>query len=165
MSVPIERTLSQTSVHLINEHAVDALGDRLAACLKPGTCVTLSGDLGVGKTRLARSVIHALVGSPCPVPSPTFTLVQLYDTPQGRVWHFDLYRLAHAEELAELGWDDALSDITLVEWPERASEYVPAVRVDVQLAFGTSAEERHVTLTADPDWLVQFNANCEADQA
>ena len=105
--------------------ATAALGARIAAGLRPGDAVALWGDLGAGKTTLARAILRAL-GVTEDVPSPTFTLVQTYETPRLRVGHYDLYRLKSAREMEELGFDDALDDgAVLVEWPERAPEALP----------------------------------------
>ena len=101
--------------------ATAALGARIAAGLRPGDLVALAGDLGAGKTTLARAILLAL-GVAENVPSPTFTLVQAYDMPTLRISHYDLYRLKNASEMRELGLDDALDDgAALVEWPERAT--------------------------------------------
>ena len=135
----------------------EAATRRLAAWLAPyiangGGVVTLVGELGAGKTTFARALIRALTGDPDEeVPSPTFTLVQGYDTPQGPVAHFDLYRITDAEELVELGWDDAVvSGIVLVEWPERLGALLPFERLEMTLspdpAIGPDA--RIATLTA-----------------
>ena len=100
--------------------ATMALGRRIAECLSPGDVVALEGDLGAGKTTLARAILAAL-GVAENVPSPTFTLVQSYDTPRLKVSHYDLYRLKHPSELRELGLEEALEDgAALIEWPERA---------------------------------------------
>ncbi len=106
--------------------ATAALGARIAAALRPGDAVALSGDLGAGKTTLARAILRAM-GVDENVPSPTFTLVQSYRTERMTVSHYDLYRLKHASEMAELGLDEALEDgAALLEWPERAEAYLPA---------------------------------------
>ena len=110
---------------------------RIADFLRAGDLVTLSGDLGVGKTAFARALVRHLAGEPeLEVPSPTFTLMQLYDTPSFPVVHADLYRIRSASELAELGWDEA-SDraLLLVEWAERIGDALPADRLDVALSI------------------------------
>ncbi len=100
--------------------ATAALGRRIALCLRPGDVVALEGDLGAGKTTLARAILAAL-GVAENVPSPTFTLVQSYETAGLTVSHYDLYRLKTPDELRELGLDEALEDgAALIEWPERA---------------------------------------------
>jgi tRNA threonylcarbamoyladenosine biosynthesis protein TsaE len=100
--------------------ATASLGARIAAGLRPGDLVALDGDLGAGKTTLARAILAAL-GVDENVPSPTFTLVQTYPTARFPVSHYDLYRLKHPRDMEELGLDEALEDgAVLVEWPERA---------------------------------------------
>ncbi len=108
----------------------------LAANLKPRQLICLHGTLGMGKTVFARALIRALCeDESLEVPSPTFTLVQTYDAPIAPVFHFDLYRLEDAEEIFELGWDDALAEgITIVEWPERLAGLTPTNRLDITLA-------------------------------
>ncbi len=120
---------------LPDDAATARLGEDLAMALRPGDVLALSGDLGAGKTTLARGLIRALAGDPgLDVPSPTFTLVQSYDT-RVPVHHFDLYRLSSPAELDELGLEEALSDgAALVEWPERAGGRLPASAVHVELA-------------------------------
>jgi len=109
----------ETTVRLEDEAATAALGARIARQLKAGDAVLLKGELGTGKTTLARAILRAL-GVESHVPSPTFTLVQAYETPSLALHHFDLYRIESASELKELGIDDALDDgAVLVEWPER----------------------------------------------
>jgi tRNA threonylcarbamoyladenosine biosynthesis protein TsaE len=113
---------------LADEAASDALAQRLAMALEPGDTLLLSGALGAGKTHIARAIIRAWTGLPDePVPSPTFTLVQTYDTPRAEVWHADLYRLSDPQELAELGLDEALgAALCLIEWPDRSAPHWPA---------------------------------------
>ena len=115
------------SFSLPDETATEQLGATLAARLKPGDVVGLRGELGAGKTTLARAILHAASGDPkLIVPSPTFTLVEIYETAAGTFWHFDLYRLETPEQVFELGWEDALAEgIVLVEWPERLGPLMP----------------------------------------
>lgn len=121
------RKMPAFSMSLADEAATEQLGATLAARLKPGDVVALKGDLGAGKTTLARAIIRAAAGDPdLIVPSPTFTLVETYDTPSGTYWHFDLYRLETPEQVFELGWEEALADgIVLLEWPERLGALLP----------------------------------------
>ena len=107
-----------------------------AAWLEPGDFVALSGDLGAGKTLFARGLIRALTGEPSlEAPSPTFTLMQIYDSPGGPVVHADFYRLRSAIELENLGWDEAIADaIAIVEWPERIPEALPPDRLEIRSA-------------------------------
>jgi N-acetylmuramate 1-kinase len=105
----------------------------IAAALEPGDLVTLSGDLGAGKTTFARALIRHLAGDETiEVPSPTFTLIQTYDLPRFTLVHADLYRLSGAAELVELGFDDLPEGaVVLMEWPDRAAGFLPADRLDI----------------------------------
>jgi len=123
--------------------ATTALGARIAAVLRPGDAVTLAGDLGAGKTTLARAILRAL-GVSENVPSPTFTLVQTYKANFMSVSHYDLYRLDNPLQIHELGLDEALEDgAVLVEWPERAERYLPGDALRVHLN-GNDGERRAV---------------------
>lgn len=128
--------------------ATEALGARLAGGLRAGDVVLLEGALGAGKSALARAVLRALTGDAgLEVPSPTYTLVQTYDTPLGTVAHFDLWRLPVFQgggpgALAELGWDEA--DVALVEWPDRLGGLRPEGALTVALAV--AGDGRLVTL-------------------
>jgi hypothetical protein len=125
------------------------LGASIANGLAPGDAVALWGDLGAGKTTLARAILNAL-GVKEDVPSPTFTLVQSYETCP-KIAHFDLYRLKNARELEELGFDDALDGgAVLVEWPERAPEALPPETLHVRLGAQDSA--RRARLTGPARW-------------
>ncbi|VBB69852.1 TsaE protein, required for threonylcarbamoyladenosine t(6)A37 formation in tRNA [invertebrate metagenome] len=134
--------------------AVTALGQALLRVVRPGTVLTLSGVIGSGKTTLARSLIRAAVGEEVEVPSPTFTLVQTYDTPSGiTIWHFDLYRLSTHEEAFELGIEDAFTDgISLIEWPERLGPLWPPDRLDVIIVATGWNEERQAYLQGFGLW-------------
>jgi len=111
-----------------------------AAWLESGDFVALAGDLGAGKTTFARGLIRALADSPeLEAPSPTFTLMQVYEGARGPIVHADFYRLKSAAELVNLGWEDATADaITIVEWPERIPEALPANRLEVAIRFDLS---------------------------
>src|SRR6201993_3613471 len=118
---------------LADEQATRRLMVDIACAIEPGDLITLSGDLGAGKTTFARALIRYLAGDETiEVPSPTFTLIQTYDLPRFTLVHADLYRLSGAAELAELGFDD-LPDGTVVmmEWPDRAAGFLPPDRLDI----------------------------------
>ena len=142
---------SSFSVALPDEHATARLAVDIANSLAPGDLVTLSGDLGAGKTTFARALIHYLAKDPgIEVPSPTFTLMQIYDLPQFPVVHADLFRLSGSAELAELGLDDLPEGaVVLVEWPDRAAGFLPADRMDVALTLAPKLklEFRHARVT------------------
>jgi tRNA threonylcarbamoyladenosine biosynthesis protein TsaE len=141
-------------INLSDESATVQLANRLAAMLHVGDVIALSGELGVGKTMLARAVIGALAENPEEVPSPTFTLVQTYETKAGAIWHFDLYRLNHPDEVFELGFEEALAEgISLIEWPERLQGMVPGDRLDVVLEFDRRSENaRRARLVGRGGW-------------
>jgi tRNA threonylcarbamoyl adenosine modification protein YjeE len=138
-------------VSLANEQAMQRLVADIAAALEPGDLVTLSGDLGAGKTTFARAMIRYLAEKPdIAVPSPTFTMMQTYELPRFPVVHADLYRLEGPGELVELGFDDLPKDaVVLLEWPDRAAGFLPPDRLDVAftLAPHQSAEHRNVRIT------------------
>ena len=125
------------SFFLPDEAATERLGAALARRLRPRDVVALQGGLGVGKTTLARAILRAASGDPALiVPSPTFTLVEIYDTPAGVFWHFDRYRLEEPEQVFELGWEEARADgMALVEWAERLGALLPRERLTVTLAM------------------------------
>ena len=106
---------------------------KLAALCRPGDVICLFGDLGAGKTTFARGFMRAL-GVSDDIPSPTFNLLLTYDTVIGTVWHFDLYRLNTADEIHELGFEDAMADgISLIEWPDRLGDWLPERRIEIYL--------------------------------
>ena len=124
--------------------ATERFAAGIAAVVGPGDAILLSGPLGAGKTAFARAFLRAAAEDPTlEVPSPSFTLVQSYDTRRGTVHHFDLWRLDGPQALAELGWEDAREDIVLVEWPDRLGALTPpdALRLDFEPAEG---DERNV---------------------
>lgn len=149
------------SLSLADEMATRALGRRLAPLLALGDFVALTGDLGAGKTALARAIIQARYGEGGEdedVPSPTFTLIQTYDTPDLLITHADLYRLDDPEDLRELGLGDALDEgAVLMEWPDRMGA-LPGDRLDIVLGLeGDGA--RIARLTAHgASWVGRLNA-------
>jgi hypothetical protein len=143
--LPLTSGGSSFTVALANEQATERLVTDIAAALDPGDLVTLSGDLGAGKTTFARAMIRYLADNPAiPVPSPTFTLMQTYDLPRFPVVHADLYRLEGPGELAELGFDDLPRDaVVLLEWPDRAAGFLPPDRLDVAFTLDPKAGPEH----------------------
>jgi len=139
--------------------ASQALARRVAAVARPGDTIALWGGLGAGKTAFARAFLRTR-GVAEDVPSPTFTLVQVYELPAGEIWHADLYRLATPGEAAELGLEDALAAgaILLVEWPERWGAGLPADRLDVTLAPGEAEGRRHARLAGHGSWVQRLAA-------
>jgi hypothetical protein len=145
-----QSTLFQAVFPLPDLGATEALGARIAAALRKGDAVALAGDLGAGKTTLARAILTSL-GISEAVPSPTFTLVQNYGTAHLNISHFDLYRLKSARELDELGLDEALEQgAALIEWPDRAEGRLPANRLTVELRGENQA--RRASLSGPPRW-------------
>lgn len=99
----------------------------LACRARGGDVFLLNGALGAGKSVFGRAFIRALCGEDTEVPSPTYTLVQTYESAKGTIWHFDLYRLQDPDEVFEIGWEEAMSGgILLIEWPERLGHHLPA---------------------------------------
>ena len=140
--------------HLDTPEALESLGAAIARRLRRGEALCLWGPLGAGKTTLARGLIRALTRTDEEVPSPTFTLVQLYAGPDFPIAHFDLYRLTRADEAHELGLDEALDDgVAIIEWPERLEGRLPPDRLDIELALPESGTEgRSARLTGHGAW-------------
>jgi hypothetical protein len=135
--------------------ATASLGAAIARMLAPGDCVALEGDLGAGKTTLARAILRALgVGEI--VPSPSFTIAQAYETARLPVHHFDLYRIENASELDEIGLDEALdAGAALVEWPERAAGRLPRDTLYVSLSI-VSDTARQARISGPAKWAALF---------
>jgi len=131
--------------------ATECLAAAVAGLARPGDAILLEGPLGAGKTAFARAFLRAADGDAgLEVPSPTFTLVQTYQTPRGTVHHYDLWRLDGPDALAELGWDDARDDIVLVEWPDRLGTLRPSEALTVALS-PRDGDARAATLSGWPD--------------
>ena len=163
MAAPAQ-AVSRQVVDLPGPGATEALAGAIAALARPGDVIALFGDLGAGKTVFARAFVNARRAARGlaaeAVPSPTFTLVQIYDLPDGSVWHFDLYRLGAPEEVYELAFDEALADgIALIEWPARLGPLLPAERLDVRLDHaGAGADGRRAALVGHGGWAARLDA-------
>ncbi|MDR0737113.1 MAG: tRNA (adenosine(37)-N6)-threonylcarbamoyltransferase complex ATPase subunit type 1 TsaE [Zoogloeaceae bacterium] len=146
-----------SEINLPDLAASEALGKALAACLHPGLVIYLQGDLGAGKTTLARSLLYAL-GHEGPVKSPTYALVEVYVVSRLYLYHFDFYRFMLPEEFLDAGLDEYFREdsICLVEWPDKAFGYVPSADLVLSLredgagrrcAFAANSEEGRRCLT------------------
>ncbi len=151
------------SVFVESEDDTVEFGKALSVLLDKGDIIALQGTLGSGKSVLARSIIRALCGQDEEVPSPTFTLAQLYQSNQDKnlkIWHFDLYRLEVPEEVFELGMDEAWTSggVSLIEWPHKIGGYMPLVRLDISIDIANNKEgkplAREVRLVGyGADWI------------
>lgn len=145
-----------TKIYLPDADATTRLGQRIAPLLGPGDCLLLAGDIGAGKSHFARAIIQArlsAVGRNEDVPSPTFTLVQIYFDDVCEIWHSDLYRLSDISEIYELGLDEAFGyAITLIEWPDRLADTFPKNALHL-LFEPTDGEQGR--------WLTASSANVE----
>jgi len=143
-------------VELPDEAATAAFAARVSALAATRDIIALKGDLGAGKTTFARGFIRAR-GCTEEVPSPTFTLVQVYELGAAAIWHFDLYRIKSPEEAWELGIEDAFSEgISLIEWPERLGPLLPPRRLEIELLFGGRPEARRAVLDPGEGWQARL---------
>lgn len=143
----LEHLLGRGAPRAPDRDSLDAWGRALGAALPRPTVITLEGDLGAGKTTLARALCAGLgVVDLAAVTSPTFALVQQYDAPGGAVVHADLYRLRSDAELDALGWDEIVhtAAVLLIEWPERAVSSLPPHRIAITLSHDPLDDARRV---------------------
>jgi tRNA threonylcarbamoyladenosine biosynthesis protein TsaE len=145
---------ASTVLHLADEAATARLAARLSQQARRRDVIALRGGLGTGKTSFARAFIRARGRGDEEVPSPTFTLVEIYDNPpHPAIWHFDLYRLVAPAEVYELGIEEAWGEgISLIEWPERIEALLPRDRLDLALVPGDGPGARIATLAAWSSW-------------
>jgi tRNA threonylcarbamoyl adenosine modification protein YjeE len=145
--------MARTRCVLLDLEATRTFGRRLADLIRPGDVVALRGALGAGKTELARALIRARACAAIEVPSPSYTLVQDYRFKELVIRHIDLYRIANAAELLELGLDaPAADEVWLIEWPERAGAALPPDRLEIELRQGMAPDSRIAEMTAGPGW-------------
>lgn len=147
----------QTALTLPSPEATDRLAARIAALLEAGDTILIDGPIGAGKSHFCRAAIRHLLdreGRQEDIPSPSFTLVQTYETGAGEVWHADLYRLTDVSQVLELGLEEAFGGaIVFVEWPDRLGPLAPQDALRISLAPTEDAEARRVTLLArDARW-------------
>ena len=149
---PVAAAHATVTRELAGVAATIKLGAAIARLLRAGDIVALWGELGAGKTTLARALITQL-GYAGEVPSPTFTLVQSYDLSPAAVWHYDFYRIDDPDEIVELGFEEAMAEtISLVEWPERMGPLLPADRLDVVLTYTGDDDNRRAVLRGHGGW-------------
>ena len=142
------------SLDLVSPTQTAEFAQKLGSYLKGGDVLLLSGEIGAGKTVFARALIQSLQDVPEDVPSPSFTLVQIYETPVGEVWHSDLYRLSDPDQCVELGLTDAFETaICIVEWPDRLGDLVPDTALHLEFSlpqsetnFDSATEDTHRSL-------------------
>ncbi|HBN22826.1 MAG TPA: tRNA (adenosine(37)-N6)-threonylcarbamoyltransferase complex ATPase subunit type 1 TsaE [Holosporales bacterium] len=146
--------MDEATLTLHSEKETQSFAASLANQARVGDVIYLKGTLGMGKSTFARAFIRHLANNPhLEVPSPTFTLVQIYTDIPLPIWHFDLYRLESPEEIEELGLDEALSTaVSLIEWPERLGQMTFPNTLTLTLAAGTTSEAREVILSGDSSW-------------
>lgn len=142
------------SFKLTSEEATSRCAADLGRRLNAGDTVLLSGPVGAGKTHFARNLIRSILVVPEDIPSPTFTLVQTYDTVAGPLWHADLYRVGSIHEIEELGLSEAFDTaICLIEWPDRLGTLRPESALDLRISPHQDPDSRNLKATwALPDW-------------
>lgn len=142
-------------IPLPDEDATRQLAVAVAGILRAGDVILLEGSIGTGKTFFARNVIQTILGVAEDVPSPTFTLVQVYDGPRCDIWHCDLYRLTHPDEAIELGLEEAFEQaICLIEWPDRLGSLRPENAL--LLSFSICDDVHQVAVSAHSDWQARW---------
>lgn len=154
-------TTNNISLLLTSPAHTSQVARDIAQRLAPGDVILLDGAIGTGKTHFCRSLIQSLMTIPEDVPSPTFTLVQIYDVEAGELWHADLYRLGHVDEVEELGLLAAFEDaICLVEWPDKLEDLTPAHALQISLSLHADDESsRKANLSwTDPKWAARLES-------
>lgn len=148
-------SVAKKVILLQNPDETAQFAEMIGATLESGDCLLLEGPIGAGKTHFARHLIQSLQNPPEDVPSPTFTLVQTYETTAGELWHADLYRLTTLDEIEELGLADAFeAAICLVEWPDRLADLAPSTALRLTFESDPTSETKRTLSCAwsDPKW-------------
>jgi tRNA threonylcarbamoyladenosine biosynthesis protein TsaE len=150
-------TINALSLFLPDDAATTRLGAILAGLVRPGDTLLLHGPIGAGKTHLARALIQARLGRTEEVPSPSFTLVQTYTADGTDIWHADLYRLSHPDEVLELGLDDAFAAaICIIEWPDRLGKSTPQNALNITLSAEGDGRRANLSSTTHAQLLAQL---------
>lgn len=142
----VSKQTGSLAVDLPTEAATEALGQAIAGALAPSDTLLIQGRIGAGKTTLARAIIRALAGDRAlAVASPTFLLDQIYETPDGPLHHFDLFRIRDPQECVEIGVEEALgAALVLIEWPERLGEFAPVRFLAVTMDIAEGEQRRAI---------------------
>ena len=144
---------AQFCFNINNEYETCRLAAQLATCASKGQIIALTGELGVGKTAFARAYVQKLIGKKEEVISPTFTLVQIYETASFPIYHFDFYRINDPEEVGELGFEEAVeTGLVLIEWPSRLGNLLPTKRLDIVIKQGHLSHSRKVEISVHEYW-------------
>ena len=140
-------------IYLKNQEEMKNFASKLAKVAKSGDIITLSGDLGVGKTSFSQFFIRSLTDEDIEVTSPTFNLLHVYSLKILQIWHFDLYRLKNKQEIYELGIEDAFDNgVSLIEWPEIIKDSLPKNRLDLDLSFSKVDDARIINWKGSIKW-------------
>ena len=149
------------AIEIPDAHAMDRLGSMIARALRRGDFVAVAGPLGAGKSQLCRAIVRTLLNDPfAEVPSPSYTLVNVYPNGETPIWHADLYRISDPDELAELGLDDTADAIVLLEWPQRWPT-LPKRRLDIEISPRPD-QSRSVSISARGRGWTQLLSTLEA---
>ncbi|NVK19853.1 MAG: tRNA (adenosine(37)-N6)-threonylcarbamoyltransferase complex ATPase subunit type 1 TsaE [Methylocystaceae bacterium] len=141
-------------INIENQSQTELCAQRIAHISQPGDVIALYGDLGVGKSVFSRAFIRELTTDDEEVPSPTFTLVQIYEAEASEIYHFDMYRLESPDDALELGIEEAFSDgVSLIEWPSKLGNYLPWDCLNIEIAPGADDTSRVITLSSQGQWM------------
>jgi len=141
-------------INIENQSQTELCAQRIAQIAQPGDVIALHGDLGVGKSVFSRAFIRTLTSTDEEVPSPTFTLVQIYETEAGEIYHFDMYRLESPDDSLELGIEEAFSEgISLIEWPSKLGNYLPWDCLNIDIAPGEDENARTISFSSQGNWM------------
>ena len=139
-----------------NIEETKSLANKIASLTEATDLITLTGDLGAGKTTFSGFLINSLIGENINVTSPTFNLVHNYDYKNGVIWHFDLYRLKHAHEIYELGFDEALDNLAIIEWPEIIKYLLPKDRLEIIIKCDIDNNRKYIVQSFGK-WIGKIN--------